>query len=158
VTQNERTSVRALIWENVLTRKGLATPLIWSKTISDVLRYLSVSSLWTLVGARLQRVPDSLALSDVGKVQIRDHYGLYFVTSTIVYWIDLFTRREFKHLIVESLIHCQEKKGLIVHAWCLMPSHLHMIISTRDQPLPRYPARLQKIYQQSHRAGNRTYQ
>lgn len=57
---------------------------------------------------------------------------MYFVTSTVVYWIDLFTRREYKHIIVNSLTDCQQLKGLIIHAWVLMPSHLHMIISSKD--------------------------
>ncbi|MFY0602260.1 MAG: transposase [Cyclobacteriaceae bacterium] len=69
------------------------------------------------------------------KYKFHDPEGLYFVTCTIVHWIDLFTRKELKHVIVESLKYCQDAKGLIIHAWCLMPSHLHMIISTRDKPL-----------------------
>ena len=70
------------------------------------------------------------------KYKFRDHEGLYFVTCTVIHWIDLFTRKELKHLIIESLKHCQAEKGLLIHAWCLMPSHLHMIISTKDKPLP----------------------
>lgn len=33
--------------------------------------------------------------------------------------------------MIDSLRHCQRKKGLIIHAWNIMPSHLHMIASTR---------------------------
>ncbi|MEM9681039.1 MAG: transposase [Bacteroidota bacterium] len=40
-----------------------------------------------------------------------------------------------KHIVVNALKHCQSKKGLVVHAWCLMPSHLHMIVSSVDQKL-----------------------
>lgn len=69
------------------------------------------------------------------KYKFHNPEGLYFVTSTIVHWIDLFTRKEFKHIIVESLRYCQKEKGLIVHAWCLMPSHLHMIISAKNGDL-----------------------
>jgi len=53
--------------------------------------------------------------------------GLYFLTHTIVDWVDLFTRRELAKIVVDSLNYCIEKKGLEVYAWCLMPSHLHMI-------------------------------
>lgn len=69
------------------------------------------------------------------KYKFNDPEGIYFVTSTIIHWIDLFTRKEFKHIIIDSLKHCQKEKGLIIHAWCLMPSHLHMIISSNDQNL-----------------------
>ncbi len=53
--------------------------------------------------------------------------NLYFLTHTIVDWIDVFTRRELAEIIVHSLNYCIENKGLEVYVWCLMPSHLHMI-------------------------------
>ncbi|MEP1780028.1 transposase [Reichenbachiella sp.] len=63
------------------------------------------------------------------KYKFRDPEGLYFVTCTIIHWIDLFTRKEFKHIIVDSLKYCQNERGLIIHACVLMPSHLHMVVS-----------------------------
>ena len=69
------------------------------------------------------------------RYKFHDPDGLHFVTSTVVSWIDLFTRRELKELIVDSLKYCQENKGLKIHAWCLMPSHLHMVISSEKEPL-----------------------
>ncbi|MEP1891427.1 MAG: transposase [Cyclobacteriaceae bacterium] len=69
------------------------------------------------------------------KYKFDDPDGLYFVTSTVVHWIDLFTQKEFKHIIIDSLKYCQTNKGLIIHAWCLMPSHLHMIISSNNESL-----------------------
>lgn len=69
------------------------------------------------------------------KYKFNDPDGLYFITMGIVYWIDLFTRPAFKHLLVDSLRHCQQHKGLVIHAWCLMPSHLHAIVSRRGEAL-----------------------
>lgn len=69
------------------------------------------------------------------KYKFRDPVGVYFVTSTVIHWIDLFTRNEFKHIIIDSLRYSQKEKGLIIHAWVLMPSHLHMVISTNGKPL-----------------------
>lgn len=69
------------------------------------------------------------------KYKFYDPKGIYFVTSTVVYWIDLFTRKEFKHLVIDSLKYCKAAKGLVVHAWCIMPSQIHLIISTTDEPL-----------------------
>ncbi len=69
------------------------------------------------------------------KYKFHDDYGIYFVTSTVTNWIDLFTRKELKRIIVDSLQFCQSSKGLVIHAWCLMPSHLHIIVSSRDQHL-----------------------
>lgn len=59
----------------------------------------------------------------------------YFITTTIVNWIDIFTRLNQKQLIVESLIHCQKEKGLEIYAWCLMPSHLHMMCRVQDNDI-----------------------
>ena len=70
-----------------------------------------------------------------GKYKFGNREGFYFVTCTVVHWIDLFTRKEFRHIILNSLKHCQKEKGLNVHAWCLMPSHLHMIVSSNDEKL-----------------------
>ena len=63
------------------------------------------------------------------------HYSIrkdkpYFLTMTVVEWIDLFTRKNHKELIVESLDYCQKNKGLHIYGWCLMPSHLHLIGTT----------------------------
>ena len=68
------------------------------------------------------------------KYEIRGVY-LYFLTHTIVDWIDIFTRRELADIVVDSLDHCIRQKGLELYAWCLMPSHLHMIARspTRDE-------------------------
>jgi REP element-mobilizing transposase RayT len=52
----------------------------------------------------------------------------YFVTLTIVNWIDVFTQKNHKLVIVDSLKYCQANKGLEIFAWCLMPSHIHLIV------------------------------
>ena len=69
------------------------------------------------------------------KYKFDDPDGMYFITTTVVGWVDLFTRPELKHIVIDSLRFCQQNKGLVIHAWCLMPSHLHMIASTIDKPL-----------------------
>lgn len=61
------------------------------------------------------------------KYKINDNNRPYFVTLTTIGWVDIFTRKEQKLLIIDSLRYCQHNKGLIIFAYCLMPSHLHMI-------------------------------
>ena len=61
------------------------------------------------------------------KYKIRDTERAYFITTTVVGWIDVFTRPNQKNLIVNSLKYCSEKKGLVIFAWCLMSNHLHII-------------------------------
>ncbi len=69
------------------------------------------------------------------RYKFRNPEGIYFTTSTVIDWIDLFTRKELKHIIIDSLKYCQKNKGLIVHAYCIMPSHIHLIISTSGASL-----------------------
>ena len=66
------------------------------------------------------------------KYAIRDQEALYFVTFTIVHWIDLFIRDEYKEVLIDSLDYCQLHKGLRVHAYCLMTSHVHLILSVDE--------------------------
>ncbi len=60
---------------------------------------------------------------------IEDQYGCYFVTFTVVAWVDVFTRIECKDIIIESLKFCQENKGLKIHAYVIMSNHLHLVLS-----------------------------
>lgn len=54
-----------------------------------------------------------------------DH--VYFLTMTVVDWVDVFTRPGYRHVIVEALRYCQQHKGLELYAWCLMSNHLHLM-------------------------------
>ena len=69
------------------------------------------------------------------KYKFSDPEGTYFMTMSVVGWIDLFTRPELKHVILDSLKYCQREKGLVINAWCLMHSHLHLIARTSKVPL-----------------------
>ncbi len=63
---------------------------------------------------------------------IDDQYATYFVTFTLVGWIDLFTRKECAQIIIDSLNYCTDKKGLIVYAYVIMSSHVHLILSAKE--------------------------
>lgn len=70
------------------------------------------------------------------KYKIRDNAKPYFVTFATVNWIDVFIRNEYRDELLNSLRFCQQRKGLDVYAWCLMPSHVHLIIGAHQHPLP----------------------
>lgn len=57
----------------------------------------------------------------------------YFLTMTVVNWIDVFTRPVYKHIIVDALKFNQQNKGLIIYAWCLMSNHLHLIAEAKEK-------------------------
>ncbi len=62
--------------------------------------------------------------------RIQNPEGVYFVTFATVQWVDVFTRPDYVTIVLESLRHCQQHKGLRLHAWCLMSNHLHLMLST----------------------------
>ena len=64
------------------------------------------------------------------KYKIRNQEALHFISFATVEWIDVFTRSIYKEVIIDSLKYCQENKGMILYAWCLMTNHIHMIISS----------------------------
>ena len=55
--------------------------------------------------------------------------GIFFITLSVVGWIDIFTRREYADELVDNLNYCSEHKGMKIYSYCIMPSHLHMICS-----------------------------
>jgi len=63
------------------------------------------------------------------KYKFSDKESVYFITSTIVDWVDVFTRDVYRDILLESFRFCQKNKGLQIHAWVLMPNHFHMICS-----------------------------
>lgn len=64
--------------------------------------------------------------------KIHNPKGVYFISFATVGWIDVFTRPVYKEIVVESLEWCQQNKGLLIHGWCIMTSHVHLIISTES--------------------------
>ncbi|MBZ0098738.1 MAG: transposase [Taibaiella sp.] len=64
--------------------------------------------------------------------RIHDQQGVYFITCTIVQWVDVFSRREYADIIVNSLKYCREHKGLEIFAWVIMSNHIHLIISCKE--------------------------
>jgi len=63
---------------------------------------------------------------------IKDQNTVYFLTFTIVDWVDVFTRKDYKIIIVDSLNYCISNKGLDVFAWCLMSNHIHMVCRANE--------------------------
>nr|WP_207434911.1 transposase [Sabulibacter ruber] len=66
------------------------------------------------------------------KYKFHNKEGLYFVSFAVVYWIDVFTREEYFNIITENLDFCRKNKGMEIYAWCVMPSHLHLLFRAKD--------------------------
>jgi len=66
---------------------------------------------------------------------IRDQSKTHFITATVVDWIDIFTRKIYRDIIIESLKYSIEYKGLIVYGYVIMSNHIHLIIQAENENL-----------------------
>ncbi len=69
------------------------------------------------------------------KYKFSDQDKLYFISFAVINWIDVFIRKEYKDILIDSFKHCIEKKGLEVYGWCIMTSHVHMLIGTNQDKM-----------------------
>ncbi len=59
--------------------------------------------------------------------QISDQFVTHFITLTIVDWVDVFRRKTYRDILVESLNFCTQQKGLELFAYVIMTNHVHLI-------------------------------
>ncbi|MCW3786368.1 REP-associated tyrosine transposase [Plebeiibacterium sediminum] len=67
--------------------------------------------------------------------QIREQGEIYFVTLQIVNWIDLFSRLDYRNIVIDNLKYCQKEKGLVINAYVIMSNHIHLIIQAKENNL-----------------------
>ncbi len=66
------------------------------------------------------------------KYKFHNPEGLYLVTLTVRKWVDVFTRNEYKNILIENLTYCQKNKGLEIFAYCIMTNHIHLIACAKE--------------------------
>ena len=64
--------------------------------------------------------------------QIYDQNQLYFLTFQIVKWVDVFTRNEYKQIVVNSFEYCRKHKGLELYGYVIMTNHIHLIARPKE--------------------------
>ena len=67
--------------------------------------------------------------------KITEKDGLYFLTFQIVGWVDIFTRKKYKDIAIESFKYCQENKGLDLFAYVIMSNHIHLMARSQSGDL-----------------------
>jgi REP element-mobilizing transposase RayT len=70
-----------------------------------------------------------------GGYKIRNQGAVHFITFSVVGWIDVFTRSVYRDILFDSIRYCQSQKGLLLHAWCLMTNHIHLLAAARQNNL-----------------------
>ncbi len=61
---------------------------------------------------------------------IEDQNATHFLTFTVTEWVDVFTRKDYKLIIVDSLNFAIKERGLECFAWVLMSNHMHLVART----------------------------
>jgi len=67
--------------------------------------------------------------------KISDKEGLYYLTFQIVGWVDIFTRKIYRDIVIESLQYCQKQKGLELFAYVIMSNHIHLMARNQTEDL-----------------------
>jgi REP element-mobilizing transposase RayT len=67
--------------------------------------------------------------------KIAESDGLYFLTFQIVGWVDLFTRKVYRDIVIDSLTYCQTNKGLQIFAYVIMSNHIHLLAKSETGDL-----------------------
>ena len=62
--------------------------------------------------------------------QIVEQESMHYVTFQIIDWIDLFTRKVYRDIIIDSLKFCQQNKELEIYAFVIMSNHIHLLVSS----------------------------
>ncbi len=67
--------------------------------------------------------------------QIDNQDGFYFLTFQVIDWVDIFTRKIYRDILIESLDYCRKNKGLQIWAYVIMSNHVHAILSAKENNL-----------------------
>jgi putative transposase len=63
---------------------------------------------------------------------ISDQNATHFLTFTVCGWIDLFTRKVYKDILIDGLTYCRQNKGLVINGFVIMSNHIHLLGYTKE--------------------------
>ncbi len=67
--------------------------------------------------------------------QIYNQNLTHFLTFQVIDWVDVFSRKIYRDIILESLAYCRKEKGLRVWAYVIMPNHVHVLFEAKNSNL-----------------------
>jgi REP element-mobilizing transposase RayT len=72
-------------------------------------------------------------MSQAYKIHKQD--AAYFMTFQIVNWIDIFTRKRYRDIVIDSMKYCIQNKGLTIYSYVIMSNHVHLLASAEGNEL-----------------------
>ena len=61
------------------------------------------------------------------RYKIVENDQIYFITSTVIEWLPIFTRKAFFNVLLESINYSRTQKGVKIYAYVILDNHLHLI-------------------------------
>ena len=58
--------------------------------------------------------------------------GTYFVTSTIINWIKIFSKEGYPEIIIRELEFRRQNNQLELYGYVIMPEHIHLILASNN--------------------------
>ena len=50
-----------------------------------------------------------------GGYKIRNQAAIHFITFAVVEWVDVFSRKDYRDIVLDSIRFCQKEKGLLLY-------------------------------------------
>jgi REP element-mobilizing transposase RayT len=66
------------------------------------------------------------------RYKVGEKDSVYFVTSTIVEWLPVFTSEKYFIILIDTIKYYQLNKRLKVHAYVILDNHFHLLTSGED--------------------------
>ena len=63
---------------------------------------------------------------------IKDYETKYFLTLTLLEWLNIFTMECYFKVLTSSLNYCIDNKGLIINGYVFMTNHIHLLVDTQE--------------------------
>jgi len=82
---------------------------------------------------------------------MRDRYkiineaGVYFLTSTVVKWLPVFTYKVYFEIIIRSFKYCIDHHHMKLYAFVILDNHFHLIASAANDNLSKTLASIRKF-------------
>ena len=66
------------------------------------------------------------------RYKIFNDNALYFVTSTTLELVSVFTNEKYYNILIETIKFYQTKNKLEIFAYVILPNHFHLIIRSNE--------------------------
>ncbi len=74
--------------------------------------------------------------------KIHKQEAAYFMTLQVVNWVDIFTRKRYRDIVVDAMNYAICFKGLTIYSYVIMSNHVHLVASAENKNLSDVIGRL----------------